>query len=262
MRSRRTNAARGLRRFFAPTILSVLLHASFLTQGFPLFAPVIAEQPPLDVILVPPPNASGWSGEQPVEPEPIAEPTMPPDPPCETRAARRPRRASDEAETTTTSAPIPSPGRAVEQCDQPPRPLTGPAALHASTVRHRQTNDRVSPPLVEPGTGPQPIPPAGSEAASVGGSAAGAGAGFTFDFWSPPVFEREMARATEKIGRAEAAFQREKTTDLGHGVICNETGHWFVCEHDDIARCNEQHDGKCRYAKPKEEYELSRDQFF
>jgi len=86
--------------------------------------------------------------------------------------------------------------------------------------------------------------------------------GVSFDFWSPPVFEEEMARATETIGRAEAEHQRAKTTDLGHGVICNEGNGWFVCAHDAIERCNRDHDGNCRYAKPVERYQFEIDHIF
>ena len=100
-------------------------------------------------------------------------------------------------------------------------------------------------------------PPPDSRSTPLGG-----GAGFSFPTWNPPDFNREMERAERVIGEANQRFEERKNTDLGLGVICNTDGRWFFCEHDDIARCNREHDDLCHFADEKERRELTEDRFF
>ncbi len=89
---------------------------------------------------------------------------------------------------------------------------------------------------------------------STGGGRIGSGVGF--DFWSPPNFEEEMAKARKKVEKTERDFQATKNTNHGHGVICNTDGAWFICTHGKIDACNEAHRNLCRYAKREERLEL------
>lgn len=252
MPSSRTSAARRLRRFFAPASLSVLLHVFFALQAAPALPDVPAEPAPIDIYLTPliaPLDA-------PVStPRVVSQPTIP--------VGREPKPRRKEGVPTTAASAI---------FALPPWPAgLGPLEL---TLVPRDPGERAGPPApsrgadghppIEPDPPIAPLLPAlpGQERSGNEPRPSGAGAGFTFDFWSPPVFEEEMARAAETIGRAEAEFQREKTTDLGHGVICNTGNGWFVCADDDIARCNRDHDGNCRYAKTEERYQLEIDHIF
>jgi len=90
------------------------------------------------------------------------------------------------------------------------------------------------------------------------GSGAGPSVGGSFDFWAPPDFHEEMARAEEAIAARENALEGQGRKDLGHGIICNTGGSWFVCGPGGIEECNARHDGMCRYAKASERMELER----
>ena len=103
-----------------------------------------------------------------------------------------------------------------------------------------------------PGTPDPPSNERGSQASGDGR----AGGGITFDFWAPDDFNEEMARAEAKIAPREEALDKSRDADLGSGVICNTDGRWFICEDDDISRCNARHDRMCRYAKGSERMEL------
>ena len=101
----------------------------------------------------------------------------------------------------------------------------------------------------------QPDPThAGGESLATGGGRIGGGIGF--DFWAPPDFNEEMAKARLKVGAANEKAQTEKTTDLGQGVICNTEGFWFICRQEGIDACNSAHNDLCRYAKAAERKEL------
>ncbi len=84
----------------------------------------------------------------------------------------------------------------------------------------------------------------------------------TFDFWAPPDFNEEMAKAEAKLGPENERAQEQKTADLGHGVICNTEGHWFICNEEGIAACNDAHNDLCRYAKVTERMDLKRPVIF
>ena len=62
--------------------------------------------------------------------------------------------------------------------------------------------------------------------------------GFGFDFWSPPDFRKEMAKAEKKMEAAQREFQEIKKTNWGHGIICNTEGFWFICKQEEIDACN------------------------
>ncbi len=88
------------------------------------------------------------------------------------------------------------------------------------------------------------------------------GGGIGFDFYSPPDFNKEMAKAREKVRVDEENHRLEKFTNPGHGVICNTKGYWFICKKKDIEACNAAHDNMCRYAKKKERETLDQTVFF
>jgi len=268
MLSSRTSAARRLRRFLAPVTMSVLLHVFFVLQAAPALQEPAVESVPIDVFLEPaavPTGDRNGPSTSPVRPavqrglgsrplvEPPARPRRAPSPASrETRSPIGTQRSGEPHAFPQQPSEIP----AAELELLPPAPPSaeprGPASLSES-VRPQESKPAVAPLYHQP---------PGAEKSGSMPPPAGTGAGFSFDFWSPPVFEEEMARATEKIGRAEAEHQRRKTTDLGHGVICNEGNGWFVCAHDDIGRCNRDHDGNCRYAEPLERYQLEVDHTF
>jgi hypothetical protein len=83
------------------------------------------------------------------------------------------------------------------------------------------------------------------------------GLGLKFDFFKPDDFNQSIAAAEKEATNAERAFQHERQTDRGHGVICNTKGHWFLCEDSQIDRCNATYDGLCRYAKAREKRKLA-----
>jgi hypothetical protein len=234
-------------RFGVPGALSVLIHAVVVAQRLAPGAPEGVDSPPIQVSLRSAETAPRPVAEAPAPPPPVAPP-------------RRPHRRSAPQRPTSTPPTEPtvprSPARPPTH-DHPPRgafqgaKATAPSAIRGrhSTVPSPATPPSAREPVVEPLNLP--------EGAGANAGAAPAGAGFSFDFWSPPDFNREIARAERAIGEAERAHQREKTTDLGHGVICNTDGHWFLCGHDDIDACNAAHDRMCRYAKPAERWLLT-----
>lgn len=103
-----------------------------------------------------------------------------------------------------------------------------------------------------PGTPDPPANERGSQASGDGRT----GGGITFDFWAPDDFNEEMARAEAKIRPREEALEKARDADLGHGIICNTRGSWFICDDDEIGACNERHDEMCRYAKGSERMEI------
>jgi hypothetical protein len=76
--------------------------------------------------------------------------------------------------------------------------------------------------------------------------------GIGFNFYSPPDFNQEMARAREKVRVDGENHRLEKFTNPGHGVICNTEGSWFLCKKKAIDACNAAHDNMCRYATKEE----------
>ncbi|MCP4674277.1 MAG: hypothetical protein GY854_01920 [Deltaproteobacteria bacterium] len=88
------------------------------------------------------------------------------------------------------------------------------------------------------------------------------GAGGSFDFYSPPNFKEEIAKAEKKVAKEEGDFQYHKNTDHGHGIICNKNGRWFVCKLDSMRSCNRKHGGMCRFAKENDKDTLTSDVFF
>jgi len=257
-----TSAVRLLRRFAVPASLSVLLHVFAVLQAAPALPGEPAPPAPLDVYLSPSPDrdrAPAAEHTDPVRPSdaiPIGRPAREQHPPTTTRARVGP------APTAATERVDPvggDPGGPIELV-LPPAPVASePAGPPAPDPRLR---DSAPPPDPDPAIAPLYHQPPGQERSGKMPPPAAPGVGFSFDFWSPPVFEEEMARAAEAIGRAEAEHQRVKTTDLGHGVICNTGRGWFVCADDDIERCNTDHDGSCRYARPEERYQLEIDYVF
>jgi hypothetical protein len=250
MNTMRSRAAGWLGRFGVPVILSLLLHVVVAAQRIELDQPETGADTRLAVALREAEAApAAPRGTVPTErPPPARRPVRPPrvPPPQRDRSASstRPRPAV---------RPIPAPH------DQPPRPTTLPSARELAGAS--QGSAAGSPPAsasqrifssAPPGAPPPPVAPTDPPEAPGAGAPSGGGAGFSFDFWSPPDFNREMERARRAIGAAEREHQRAKTTDPGHGVICNTEGYWFLCPVDDIAACNDAHDGMCRYAKPAE----------
>ena len=80
--------------------------------------------------------------------------------------------------------------------------------------------------------------------------------GPTFDFWSPDDFNEEIGRAQAAFDKEYAEFEKWKNTDLGHGVICNTDGEWFVCSLGTIEACNSMYDNLCRFARGKEKAQI------
>jgi hypothetical protein len=272
MTSPRYSATRGPWRFFVPTALSVLLHVYLLAQAAPALPRPPAEVTPVDLFLGPaaerpaPPALSNPAIEEPAG---LAATVTGSEARSGSRRARSRSKAADHAPPELR---VPAPAPEPDLNDRPPRPAALPAAELEIVAAPARGSPVASP---EPGStaeqaagdsrkaiAPLYHQPPGAERSGAMPQPAGAGVGASFDFWAPPVFEEELARATETIGRAEAEHQREVTTDYGHGVICNAAQGWFVCAHDDIDRCNRQHDGNCRYAKPKERYQLEIDHMF
>jgi hypothetical protein len=269
MLSTRTSAARRLRRFLAPVSLSVLLHVFVVLQAAPAPPGEPGEPAPIDVYLTPAPEREPAADESP-NPHPRSAIPVGVAPPRVTSSPAESRAPPGVLEQPRAPATDPGRGPSRERHDHPP----GPAELEPvelqlmpappSSVSAPEARASYEPLPDEPKPKIAPVyhhVPGVERPASMPPPAA-PGVGASFDFWSPPVFEEEMARATETIGRAEEEHQRRKNTDLGHGVICNAGNGWFVCAYDDIERCNRDHDGNCRYAEPVERYQLETDHLF
>jgi hypothetical protein len=114
--------------------------------------------------------------------------------------------------------------------------LNDGAQLNSSELHHQETH---SPAETRRNLG---IPDPGS----------GGGVGGSFDFYSPPDFKEEIAKAEKIRAKREGDFQYLKNTDLGHGVVCNMEGRWIICDLGDISKCNAKYKDLCRYAREKE----------
>lgn len=266
----RVEDAVGSKRIYVPLGISVMVHLVALSY---LSVLEIPEEPP------PPSTEISLRQEEPppAKPPPAPpppEPVPPPIPPAADRA-RKTRRGtgSDEANLPASKGAVgpdssaPTSGPPTGFSDEgPPRPAglpripsifdsrpgeqetEGPAIERE--VRRPQEKKPVDPiygqpDSIAPGT---PDPPAnGGSSLATGDGRAGGGIGF--DFWAPPVFAEEIAKAESKILPAEETLQQEKTADLGHGVICNTEGFWFICAHESINACNAAHEDMCRFAK-------------
>ncbi len=174
-----------------------------------------------------------------------------------------------EPEEPTETVPYPSAKRArLRKTPQSPPSQTFPIAPTEEEKKNGPTIEmEIRPPSQKKRVTPvfgqadsnhvpgQPDPTnASGESLATGGGRVGGGIGF--DFWAPPDFNEEMAKARLKVGAANENAKTEKTTDLGQGVICNTEGFWFICRQEGIDACNSAHNYLCRYAKAAERKEL------
>jgi len=256
MKTLRSAAAAWLGRFGVPGILSLLIHTVVVVQRLPQEVPEPVEEIPLTVDLRRAPPA-----HLPPVARPRSEIPRPPESPERPPPRRLPGRPRAQRSAPADPAPLPQPESSAVPELPPEREigaiLRGAAVATAPRGEHRKPQAAPRSEVEAPPTEPDAVPLHLPESSTAGGPPGSGGAGFSFDFWSPPDFRKEMARANREIGAREREHQRTIATDHGHGVICNTDGAWFLCSHDDIERCNSEHDGMCRYAKPKERWFLT-----